>query len=366
METLIIKTENQELDKVISESGLVLTEAEEIKQSYLPFFNQLAEIKEEAKKINFENPSMLDEKIARELRLRTVKVRTGSEEVKDNRKKIHMLKANVEQTSWNLIKSTCQLDEELFAQIEKKREREEAARKAALKIEREAELKQYEVDFEFVDLANMPEESYLKFLESTKIAQAQRIEAERIEKEERQAKEKAEAEERERIKAENERLKKETEENANLQKIEEERREKVRKEMEALQAKRLSELLPYTNIHTDGGRVNMATLWDLTEGDFQTILSNRKIKFEKLEADKNAIEEKAAKERLELEKAAAKLKAEQEARLKIAREEKEKIEAELKARNESEAKAKLDAEKAAEEELNKGDKEKFKSLMSDL
>jgi hypothetical protein len=88
MEILTIKIENTAPDKVITESGLVLNEAEEIKQSYLPFFIQLAEIKEEAKKINFENPSMLDEKIARELRLRTVKVRTGSEDIKNTRKKI--------------------------------------------------------------------------------------------------------------------------------------------------------------------------------------------------------------------------------------------------------------------------------------
>ncbi|MCV6900744.1 hypothetical protein OE165_27305, partial [Escherichia coli] len=82
-----------------------------------------------AKKINFENPTELDEKIARELRLRTVKIRTGSQDVKDERKRIHTLKANIEQDAWNLIKSTCQLEEEQFLQVEKKREKAEQLRK---------------------------------------------------------------------------------------------------------------------------------------------------------------------------------------------------------------------------------------------
>src|SRR3990172_10268602 len=103
MEILI--QEHQALSKIVEESGLQLNEAETIKQSYLPYFIQIAEIKEQAKKINFENPNELDEKIARDLRLKTVKIRTGSEIIKDERKRIHSLKANIEQAAWNLVKS---------------------------------------------------------------------------------------------------------------------------------------------------------------------------------------------------------------------------------------------------------------------
>lgn len=128
--------EKSPLDTVINESGLILTEAEDIKQSYLPYFTQMAEVKELASKINFENPTDLDEKIARELRLKTAKIRTSSEKVKEERKKSHSLRANLEQASWNLIKSSCLLDEETFAQVEKARERAEATRIANLKAER--------------------------------------------------------------------------------------------------------------------------------------------------------------------------------------------------------------------------------------
>lgn len=95
--------ELQQLETVLENSGLVLSDAETIKQSYLPFFEQLAEIKEQSSKIDYANPTSLDESIARELRLKTVKIRTGSEALKNERKKVHLLRGNLEQDSWNLI-----------------------------------------------------------------------------------------------------------------------------------------------------------------------------------------------------------------------------------------------------------------------
>ena len=65
---------NDELEKIVQDSGIELNQGELIKQSYLPYFEQLAEIKESSKKINFEKPTELDEEIARSLRLKTVKI----------------------------------------------------------------------------------------------------------------------------------------------------------------------------------------------------------------------------------------------------------------------------------------------------
>src|SRR3990167_3076074 len=111
----------QELTIILSQSGLELSESEKIKQSYLPYFTQMAEIKEQAKKINFDNPTDLDEKIARELRLKTAKIRTTSETLKDERKRVHLLKGNIEQSTWNLIRDTCKMEEEIFNNVEKAR-----------------------------------------------------------------------------------------------------------------------------------------------------------------------------------------------------------------------------------------------------
>lgn len=223
----------KDLTELVNESGLILSDAEEIKQSYLPFFAQIADVKDAAKKIDFENPTDLDERIARELRLKTVKIRTGSEEIKNNRKRIYQLRANVEQDSWNLIKSTCLIDEEMFAQVEKARERKEIARKEALKQERLILLAPYGFDATFTDLLNMPDDAFESLVSGVKLSHEARIEAEAKAQLERIEKEKAEAAERERIRLENERLKKEREELEKVQAAE-------RKESEAkLKAEKL-------------------------------------------------------------------------------------------------------------------------------
>lgn len=293
MENKLALAKPNELDEVINKSGLEIAEGEQIKQSFLPFLIQLSEIQEQSAKINYENPSQLDETIARELRLKTVKIRTGASDLKDSRKRIHLLKGNLEQASYNLIAASCKLAEETFYNVEKAREIAEAKRRAELKIKRENELLPLQEFVPFgIDLGLMNEDEYLKLLNYAKAQQQAKIEAEQKAEVERIAKEKAEAEERERIKAENERLKKEAEEKEKQLKIER----------------------------------------------------------EKAEAEKKAIEEKARKEREENER---KLKAEQEA-ARIEREkaaaEKAKLEAEIKAKKETEESAKKEAERKALEE----------------
>lgn len=276
----------QQLETVLEQSGLILSDAETIKQSYLPYFEQLAEIKEQSTKIDFANPTQLDESIARELRLKTVKIRTGSEALKNERKKVHLLRGNLEQDSWNLIKSTCLLSEETFAQVEKASERKEAARKAQLKSERQDLLKPYTEQSDIYPLGEMSQDAFDDLLNGMKLAHEAKIEAFRKAEEERIAKEKAEAEERERIRVENERLKAEA----------------IQKEKE------------------------------------------RQAEIAKAEAERKAIEEKAQKERKALE---AKAKAERElaeAKLKKEREANEKLQAEIKAKADAEEKAKREAE----------------------
>lgn len=284
--------ELQQLETVLEKSGLVLSDAETIKQSYLPFFEKLAEIKEQSAKIDFANPTPLDESIARELRLKTVKVRTGSEALKNERKQVHLLRGNLEQDSWNLIKSTCLLSEETFAQVEKASERKEATRKANLKAERSDLLKPYTEQSDIYPLGEMSQDAFDDLLNGMKLAHKAKIEAFRKAEEERIAKEKAEAEERERIRVDNERLKAEA----------------IQKEKE-MQAERV-----------------------------------------KAEKERKAIEEKAEKERKALE---VKAKAERElaeAKLRKEREANEKLQAEIKAKADAEEKAKREKELKEKEE----------------
>lgn len=312
MENTLVKIESTELEKVVKESGLAIQEGEEIKQSYQPFLIQLAEIQSQASKINFETPAKIDEEIAGRLRKDTVKIRTGAEALKDSRKKIHLLKGNLEQAAYNLIAASCKLTEETFGNVEKAREIAEKKRKEILKAERVDKLTPYGVQTEFYDLANMPEETFTALLDGFKKAHEDRIAAEKKAEEERIAKEKAEAEAREAQRLENIRLKEEAE-----------KREKEAKIERQKQAK---------------------------------ILADQKAKADK---ERQELEAKAQKEREEAQAKAAKLKAEQDAILEAERREKQRLADELKAKQEAEEKAKKDKEAAEKKAKLAPDKDKL-------
>lgn len=317
--TLIEQPKTDELAKILTDSKLELTEAETIKQSYLPYFEQMAVIKSEASKINWDAPTELDETIARNLRLRTVKIRTGSMAVKEERKRIHMLKANVEQSAWNLIKSTCELDEERFLQVEKKREIELKAKNEARQKERLEKLIPFEVDTQFIDLLNMDDASFGKLLFTSELAYNNKIaEAKRIEEEEKQRLIVAEEKRQEMI-AENNRLRKEAEEKELA----------LAKEREEAEA-RLKEIK------------------------------------DKAEAERKEAENKARIEREAAEKEAKRIKAEQDAILEKERQERLKIEKELADKKLADEKLQKEAEERAEAELSKGDKEKFADFIKDI
>lgn len=233
METQLAVVKPEDLDVIVQQSGLEIQEGEAIKKSYQPFLNQLAEVHEQSTKINFTNPSELDMTIARNLRLKTVKIRTDSEKLKDARKRGYLLRGNLEQAAYNLIAATCKVAENEFMNVEKAREIAEAKRIEALRIERTAQLLRYEwVDSGVINVGKLDDATFnamlagLKKAQEDRIAEEKRIEAERV------AKEKAEAEERAKIKAENERLKKEAEEKAKALALERAKAEAERKAAE--------------------------------------------------------------------------------------------------------------------------------------
>jgi colicin import membrane protein len=322
----ITELESVQLEKVVNESGLAIQEGEAIKQSYLPFLNQLMEIQEQAVKINFETPTQLDETIARELRLKTVKIRTGAEGLKDERKKIHLLKGNLEQAAYNIIAASCKLTEETFASVEKAREIAEKKRKELLEKERLELLIPYEVDGQFLRLGEMSDSIWESFLLGQRTTYEAKKESEKKAEEERIAKEKAEAEERERIKVENERLKAEA--------IEREKQVEIERKKQA------------------------------------EILEKQKAE---AEAKQKAIEEQMRKEREAAELERKRIEAENQARLKVEAIEREKLQSELKAKKEAEERElfRIESERKAKEIADKKaamapDKEKLKTIISSL
>lgn len=293
-----------QLEEVVNKSGLAIQEGEEIKKSYLPFLAQLADTQAQAEKINFENPSQIDETIARELRLKTVKIRTGAEKLKEDRKKTYLLRGNLEQAAYNLIAASCKLTEETFFNVEKAREIAERKRQQELRREREEKLSPYTENVVIYPLGIMSEDEFNSLYIALRTAHEDKIEAEKKAEAERIAKEKAEAEERERIRQENERLKKEAEDRERKAKAEREKQEKILAEERAkaeAERKRQEEILQKER--------------------------------EKAEAERKALEEKARKEREERERLEAEMRTKAEAERKAREEEaKKKAAAERKAK----------------------------------
>ena len=315
MENEIVKIEATQLEKVVTESGLAIQEGEEIKKSYLPFLVQLAEIQAQATKINFESPVEIDETIARELRLKTVKIRTGSKELKDERKKGYLLRGNLEQAAYNLIEASCKLTEDTFSNVEKAREFAEKRRKEQLRLDRTEKLIAY-IPAESMYLYALSEMSEVQFdglYSGLKLAQEKKLAEEKRIEEERVAREKKQADEREAQRLENIRLQKEADEREKQIVAE---REKVRKDNEErdrlaeIERKKQAELLRKQKEESDKKE---AELKQKAEADRK----ERDRLAEELQ-DKKDAEEKAKQDllkKLELEK---KAKIAEEKRAKLA------------------------------------------------
>ena len=310
-------------DKIIKldpkEFGLETKQAVSIEQAFLP------KIKERDGYISIYEAILKKEinketcQEAGELRKKLVKVRTGIAAVHRSQKEYSLAYGRF-CDAWKNQETlpVTQMEENLTA-IEKHFERIEKERLEQIQSERVAELSKYVEDAAERSLSGMDSDVWNAYLSTKKKEYEDRIAAEKKAEEDRIAKEKAEEAERERIRKENEQLKKEAEERERLAKIEADKRAKAESERIAKETE-----------------------------------------------ERKKREEKERKEREQYE---AKLKAEREERQRIEQEEKakrEKLEAELRAKAEQERKVKEEAEAAIQAELSKGDIDKVADLLNDL
>ena len=368
-QTIESVAKSEKLDEVITSSGLQLEEANQVKENYLPFLERLAKVREESKKINKENPTTTDEVIARKLRLETVDIRNRCGDVKDARKKIHLLKGNLEQAAYNLIKADCELIEEAFTQVEKARQIAEAKRKAELKEERIKLLADYSevVSVEFIDLANMDEDSFKRLLDTSKISLQTKRDAEAKQEAERLAAIEAERKRIEDQRIENERLKKEAEEKERQLEAE---RKKARDEWDRFQKEKYDYLISVGWLLCNDDNYIEESQHKFSNGSHS--VSKKELEdYHSMESLKKQIDFihksiEADAERKLAEEAAKKLQAEADAKLKAeqekARKEKEKADAKQK-KLELEIKAIEDAKTAEvlaalEVEMKKADEAK--------
>lgn len=286
--------------------GLEESKAADIAAQFKPMLDKMVELEAEYNKV-IALPIESAAKQAKELRLKYVKVRTGTAAIHKAQKDFYLAGGRYVDGWKNAQLFASQGIEEKLEAIEKHAENLERERIAKLQEERQAQLDVYEM-YNVPNLGSMELAVWESFLLGTKTSFEQRKEAERIAEEQRLAA-------------------------IETKRIEDER---IRKENEALRAEQ--------------ARIEAARLAEQKEA--QRILDEqRKLQEAELAAHREL---------------ARKSQAEQEAKLIAEQKERNRIAAELQAekdRQASEEAAKLAAQEA---ELSKGDKEKFFDLINDL
>ena len=214
----------QEVALVVHQSGLEADSELAIQTTFAPLFAQAKDWEAKVATIHVTDVSQVREmKLARESRLALKEIRVIAEKNKKRLKEDSLRRGKAIDFVYNTFEGLVKPLEERLKEQEEFAIRQEAARKAKLKAEREEALRPFGVNTQFYQLGEMPESAWVDLFKSViaadvaKKAEAAEAEARRI------AKEKAEAEERERIRVENERLKAEAAERERLAKIEAER-----------------------------------------------------------------------------------------------------------------------------------------------
>ena len=223
-----------------AEFGLEKTEAQKIEAVFTPMLEKMVELEKEYNEV-IKLP--IDEeatKKARELRLKFVKVRSGTKEIHEKAKAYYLAGGRFVDAWKNAQLFSAQGKESELEKIEKHFELIEQAKKDKINTERELELSKYVTDISMYNYKEMSDEVFTNLLLSVKKSWEVEQLAIKQAEEERIAKEKAEKEEQERIRIENEKLKKEAE--AREKELEKERAEQKKKlEAEQLKAKKEAE-----------------------------------------------------------------------------------------------------------------------------
>jgi colicin import membrane protein len=295
---------------VIKQENLGESSAVAIQSGFAPHFAAAGEILKKCRTITVTDASQKAEiKAARDYRLALKNTRVAAEKTKKALKDESLRTGRAIDSFYNILLHLTASEEKRLQEQEDFAERQEAARKLALKTARVEELTAVQFSgAAFLALGEMPEAEYQAILEGAKLAHAAKLETAARAERERIAREKEEAAERERIRLENERLKAEA-------------------------AKREAEM----------------------KAERERIAAEQKAKDEAARVEREAIEAKAKAEREAAEASAAK---EREAR--------EKLEAELKAKKDAEERKAAAERRAAKKAMLAPDSDKIRAFAGQI
>lgn len=193
------------------EFGLEKTEAQKIEAVFTPMLEKMVELEKEYNIIITLPLETETLKKARELRLKYVKVRSGTAEIHKKAKAYYLAGGRFVDAWKNAQNFSALGKEEELEKIEKHFELIEQAKKEKLNEERQKQLAQYVSDVTLYNLKEMSDAGFNELLASSKVAFESRLEAERKAEEERIRVEEENKKEQERIRLENEELKRQAE-----------------------------------------------------------------------------------------------------------------------------------------------------------
>lgn len=319
----IEQEQDNKLLQIVKTSGLEQTKADFILQKFQDYFHIAADWEMKAKALVVTNPGQIAEmKMAREGRLFLKGKRVEIERSRKELKEQSLREGRAIDGIANVLKALIEPTEEYLERQERFVEIQEEERRKLLKEKREVEMRELGAVPELYDLEHMDEETYASIIQAAKDMIARQKEAERKAEEERIAKEK----EQERIRVENERLRREAEEKGRQMAEERAKAEAEQKRLREEAEKREEE-----------AREREA----------------------KLKAEQEA---KLRAERERREREAAKAKAIADEKLRKEREERERLQAQLKSKAEAEAKEKKRLADEARKAERAPDKQKLIAL----
>lgn len=204
METSIVLVDAKEF-------GLEKTEAQKIEEVFTPMLEKMVELEKEYNEVIALEINSETLKKARDLRLRYVKVRTGTSDIHKTAKAYYLAGGRFVDAWKNAQNFSAVGKETELEKIEKHFELIEEEKKTKIAEERTQQLSQFVTDTTMYNLKEMSEEGFVQLLKSSEIAFNAQKEAEEKAEAERVEKERLEEEERIQIQAENQKLRIEAE-----------------------------------------------------------------------------------------------------------------------------------------------------------
>lgn len=353
----LVAEDQKELQTIVVQNHLHADTALSLQQQFAPLFSQARTAIEKSRSIVVTDASQkLEIKMARVCRLELKAIRVAGEKTRKEIKEESLRRSKAIDGFAAILEHLIVTEENRLEEQEKFAERQEAARKAALKEAREKILTEINVDPNLYQLADMTEETFGQLVEGTKLARAAEAERKRKEEAERIEREAKEQAERERIRQENERLKQEALAREAQAKLERELAErelkrladekhaaemKAQQEREAAAAESARQLAEQRRIAEEAAAKERAR-----------VAEEQRVASEKAKAEREAVEEGARKEKLRLQAIAEverqKAETARQAAEEVARKEREESARKLAAMK-AEADAAAGREKAARE-----------------